>query len=293
METLLALCRFQLSSGSQVINCAVSGGADSLALLVLASAYAKPRGLDVVAHHVDHQLRDNSHEDAAVVESACGQLGARFVGYRVDVGIGPNLEARARNARMEVLPDDTLFGHTADDQAETMLINLLRGAGIDGMAGIGPERHPILKLRRQQTHRLCELMGFQPVCDPTNNSSKHQRNRVRGELLSLMNDIGGRDVVEVLSRQADIFRDAVELLNQLAGDLDPTDAKALQNAHHLLATRAVRAWLKGNLDPEQHPPDGKALQRVMSVVYGKATSCDVVGGYRVLRSQQRLRLEKN
>ncbi|HTZ09062.1 MAG TPA: ATP-binding protein, partial [Acidimicrobiales bacterium] len=93
-------------------TCAVSGGADSLALLVLAVA----AGCRVTAVHVDHGLRPGSASEAGVVGEAAAALGAGFRSVRVEVAPGPNLEARARAARLEALPPGAATGHTMDDQ---------------------------------------------------------------------------------------------------------------------------------------------------------------------------------
>ena len=105
---------------------------------------------------------------------------------------GPNLEARAREARLGTLPAGAATGHTMDDQAETVLVNVLRGAGADGMAGMeaGPH-HPLLGLRRAETTSLCDALGLVPVVDPTNEDPAFVRNRIRHELLPLCAD-GGR-----------------------------------------------------------------------------------------------------
>src|SRR5205085_8899120 len=121
---LLGRCVFP--GAGTVVTCAVSGGADSLALLVLAVG----AGCEVTAVHVDHGLREGSAAEADLVRAAAARFGAGFVAERVMVAPGANLEARARAARYGVLPADVLTGHTADDQAETVLLNLLRGAGL-------------------------------------------------------------------------------------------------------------------------------------------------------------------
>src|SRR5436190_5711991 len=161
VERLLARCRFPPASSPVV--CAVSGGADSLALLVLACA----AGLAVTAVHVDHGLRPGSADEAGVVAEAAARFGAEFRSERVTVAEGPNLEARARDARYAVLSVDVLTGHTSDDQAETVLVNLLRGAALDGLAGMRDDgRRPILALRRSETAGLCAALGLEPVADP-------------------------------------------------------------------------------------------------------------------------------
>ena len=278
-DALLPRCRFP-AAGTEV-TCAVSGGADSLALLVLAVA----AGTRVTAVHVDHGLRAGSEDEAHVVADAARRFGAAFRAVRVEVAPGPNLEARARVARYAALPADVLTGHTADDQAETVLLNLLRGAGLDGLAGMRSARRPLLGLRRSETGVLCAGLGLRSVVDPSNDSPAFRRNRVRHELLPLLGAIAERDVVPVLARQAEVLRDEADLMDALAADLDPTDACALAVAPVALARRAVRRWLAG-----EHPPDGAAVERVLAVARGERRACEVVPGLRVERHQQRLRL---
>ncbi|MGH9222365.1 MAG: tRNA lysidine(34) synthetase TilS [Acidimicrobiales bacterium] len=277
---LLGRCTFP-PAGTDVV-CAVSGGADSLALLVLAVA----AGCRATAVHVDHGLRAGSAAEAEVVQAAADRFGAGFRSERVSVEPGPNLEARARAARYGVLPAGVLTGHTADDQAETILLNLLRGAGLDGLAGMAPEQHPVLGLRRSETRGLCTGLGLTWVEDPTNADPQFRRNRVRAELLPLLDAIAARDVVPVLVRQAGVLRSEAELLDALAGELDPTDAKVLATAPVALARRAIRRWLTTD-----HPPDLASVDRVLAVARGEAVAAEVGEGRRVARSRGRLRLE--
>jgi len=277
---LLERCDFP-PPGSQV-TCAVSGGADSLALLLLAVA----AGCSVTAVHVDHGLRPGSAAEADVVAAAAATVGARFIAERVAVAPGANLEARARAARYAALPPGALTGHTADDQAETILLNLLRGAGLDGLAGFDPRRRPIRRLRRHDTVTLCAAAGLEPVLDPSNHDPRHRRNRVRHELLPLLDAIAARDVAAVLARQAEVLAADGELLESLAASLDPTDARALSAAPLPLARRAVRRWLRTG--EERHPPDGATVERVLAVARGEAVACEVGQGRSVRRSRGRL-----
>ena len=282
---LLGRCWFP--APGTVVTCGVSGGADSLALLVLAVA----SGCRATAVHVDHGLRPGSADEAGVVADAAARLGAGFRAERVQVEPGPNLEARARAARRDVLPNDTLLGHTADDQAETVLLNLLRGAGLDGLAGIRADaRHPILALRRHETHTLCDDLGLAPVEDPSNADPRHRRNRVRAEVLPLLDDVADRDLVPVVARQAGLLREVVDLLAEQAGLVDPTDAAALASAPRPLARVAVRQWLRDR-DSERHPPDAATVDRVLAVARLEDRATDVGGGWRVARTAGRLRLE--
>lgn len=238
----------------------------------------------MTAVHVDHGLRAGSAAEAQVVAAAAARFGARFVAARAEVAPGPNLEARAREARRAVLPPGTATGHTADDQAETILLNLLRGAGLDGLAGMRPgPAKPLLSLRRRETAALCAALGLAPVHDPSNDDPAFRRNRVRHELLPLLDDLAGRDVVAVLCRQAAVLREEADLLDHLASALDAADAAALAAAPPALARRAVRRLLSG-----EHPPGAAAVERVLGVARREAVACEVGGGRRVRRSAGRL-----
>ncbi len=277
---LVAKCDFP-KSGTKV-SCAVSGGQDSMALLVLAVA----AGCEVTAIHVDHALRTDSELESAVVEKLATELGAQFISRTIQVAPGTNLEARARTSRFEVMPQDVMTGHTADDQAETVLINLMRGAGLAGLSGMQRnQRHPILALRRTQTHQLCNELKIQTIDDPSNADPKFQRNRVRHELIPLMDAIAQRDVATILDRQADILRDDSALLDDLAKSIDATDAKMLANAPIALSRRAIRQWLT-----ETYPPDSATVERVLDVARGITLACEIGSNREVRRSQQRLQV---
>ena len=277
---LLSRCSFP--SSNTHVDCAVSGGADSVALLVLACA----ANLNVTAWHVDHRLRENSNNEAELVAQLATQFGAQFESRTVSVEQGANTEARAREARYGVLPTGVMTGHTADDQAETILINLLRGSGTRGLAGMQPtSQRPLLQLRRNETVALCNALGVAVFNDPSNDDERFQRNRIRHEVLPLLESLAKRDLVPVLTRQADLLRDDDDLLNEFAGALDPTDALALANAPIALSRRAIRSWLTNPL-----VPDSATVERVLDVARGNTLACDIGLGRQVRRSQQRLRI---
>ena len=282
---LLERCTFP--PAGTAVDCAVSGGPDSLALLVLATE----AGCGVTAWHVDHGLRPGSAAEADVVAEAAARWGAAFESRTAHCDPGPNLEARARQARYGVLPAGVLTGHTADDQAETVLLNFIRGAGPDGLAGIDPARRPILDLRRHETHALCDELGLKPVQDPSNLDPAHRRNRVRHELLPLLCDIADRDVVPVIARSASLMSGIRDLLDELATAIDPTDAKAMASAPEPLAQMALRRWIQRETGAE-HPPDAAAIERIMAVARNEARSTEIGGGWRVTRSSQRLGLSR-
>jgi len=282
IDELLPRCTFPPSGSA--ISCAVSGGPDSMALMLLAHAH----GLQVTAIHVDHGIRPESASDVDIIRPVAEALGIAMVVHTVAVTAGPNLEARAREARYGVFTPDTATGHTADDQAETVLINLLRGAGAQGLGAMRPgHTRPLLALRRSDTHALCAAAGIATIDDSTNADPRFQRNRVRNELLGLMADISKRDPVPLLARTADVLREDNDLLDDLASHIDPTDAQTLAAAPPALARRAIRQWLA-----HPYPPDLATIERVLSVARGDTLACDVGDNFEIRRSKQRLILQR-
>ena len=274
-----------------VLRVACSGGPDSTALAILAAATLRP----VELHHVDHGLREGSETEAGIVKSLAERLGASFVAHSVMVAPGPNLEARARSARRSVRPLDAATGHTMDDQAETVLLNLLRGAGLNGVGAMTPgPLHPILALRRSDTHALCAEFGAAIVQDASNEDPRFLRNRVRAEVLPLLAEISERDPVPLLARTSELARRDAAFLDALSETTipDPTDVTALRAAPDALVDRALRRWLRtSEAAGYGHPPSDAELSRVKAVVAGDVVATELSGGRRVARTQGVLRLE--
>jgi tRNA(Ile)-lysidine synthase len=278
-----------------VVGC--SGGPDSLALL----AVAHDAALDPVAVHVDHRLRPGSAAEGDVVAEHAARLGLPFVAEVASVSPGPNIEARARGARYEALEraraavgaSTILVGHTADDQAETVLLNLLRGSASAGLGAMPSRRgdlvRPLLGVRRAETEALCAELGFVPVRDPTNDDIRLRRNWIRHEVLPRLSAGADRDLVPVLARQADVLRAESEFLDELARaawpDADAT-AASLVALPDVLARRAVRAWLGSP------PPSLADVERVLAVAGGACRATEVSGGRRVSRRQGHLEVER-
>lgn len=280
---LLTRCTFP--PAGTAVRCGVSGGPDSLALLVLATA----AGCEVTAVHVDHGLRSGSEAEADVVARAAERFGAAFESVRVEVPDGPNLEARARAARHGALGPDALLGHTADDQAETVLWFLMRGTGPEGLAGIDPGRRPLLRLRRAETVALCDSLGLEPVVDPSNADPRFTRNRIRTELVPLMADIARRDVVPLIAGAAELQRELLDALGPRGEHLDPTAAPALAAAPRAVAVAVLRRWWLETTGLG-YVPDRAATERMLAVVRGDAPRHDVTAGWSLHRRNQRLRL---
>jgi tRNA(Ile)-lysidine synthase len=269
---------------------ACSGGADSVALLVLAADAA----LAPVAVHVDHGLRDESAAEAVHVRAMAERVGAVFRAASVAVAPGANLEARARGARYDVLErarvdagaEVVLVGHTADDQAETVLLNVLRGSAAAGLAGMA-RRHgtvvrPLLDFRRSETRALCDALSLDVVADPMNDDRGFRRVAIRHDVLPHLSLLAERDLVPVLARQADILRSDSEFLDELARAAwpgpDGPRAASLTALPAPLARRAVRQWLGAP------PPSMAEVERVLAVASGDARAAELAGGRAVRRS---------
>jgi tRNA(Ile)-lysidine synthase len=275
---------------------ACSGGPDSLALLVMAAE----AGLVPTAVYVDHGLRPGSADDFLVVQAAAAELGVPARTERVVVGDGPNLEARAREARYAALEmarvdlgaSAILVAHTADDQAETVLLNVMRGSAGAGLSGMAARRgaivRPVLGLRRDDVRAVVEARGLATVDDETNRDPRFRRSWVRHELLPMLGRGAERDLVPVLARQADVMRAESELLDELGDALlveagiESPSTRVLRGASRALARRALRRWLG------EPPPSGAEIERVLAVVEGRAVATELAGGRRVRRSHGRL-----
>lgn len=281
VSSLLSRCRFPAEGE---LDLAVSGGPDSTAMTVLTAA----AGHRAVLHHVDHGLRPGSDDEQERVRELARAWGFGFVGHRVELEAGSDLERRCREARLSVLPPGTLFGHTADDLAETVVMRVMRGTGPAGLAAMSERTHPLLRLRRAETVALCGHLGLAPVEDPMNRDPRFTRNRVRSEVLPLMCEVAGRDVVPLLCRLAQQAGEQASAVTGLLEDLDPTDATALASAPGWLARESLRRWWRE--DTGLLGPDAASLERMLGVARTESRACDVLAGWRLERTAGRLRL---
>ena len=205
----------------------VSGGPDSVALLrALIELGGEPAVL-----HVDHGLRgDESREDAGFVRALCERLGVRCEVRRLRLADGPNLQERARDERYGLAEEvagalglrTIAAGHTADDVAETVLMNLARGAGLRGLSGIPPVRgrlvRPLIERTRHEVLAYLDALGQTYRTDPTNLTGKYARNRVRLEVSPVLEEIypgASRN----LARAAALAREDLEVLEGLADEV--------------------------------------------------------------------------
>lgn len=239
-------------SGSRVLA-AVSGGADSLALLRVLLA----RGLDVVAAHVNHQMRgEESHADESHVRALCGELDVPSDVRRVQVLVPANIEAQARELRYAALEEMALAngcrfiatGHTANDNLETILLHWLRGATVSGMRGIEPSRmlrwgsqivvaRPLLDATRGECEAICVEAGWDWREDSSNADSKYLRNRVRREVVPLLENLMAAPRHTARPREH-MARQSTRAAKLWADDLDLLDSLARAELEALTARRS-------------------------------------------------------
>jgi tRNA(Ile)-lysidine synthase len=260
---------------------AVSGGADSTALLLALEELKRPGllGVEAVAAHLDHGLRgEAAADDARWVERLAREHGFECVLGRASISdtaraTRENLEQAARRARYEFLDGAAracgaravLAAHTLDDQAETVLLRLLRGSGAGGLGGMTPERtlevggevflrRPLLTwARRADTEGYCHERGVEFRSDAMNDDERYARVRVRRRLMPLLETLNPR-AAEALARTAALLREDSAALDQLAAALleegtaaassaCPLKVDALARAAPALRRRALRLWL--------------------------------------------------
>lgn len=239
------------------ISVACSGGADSLALAVGCLAVIEESRLGAVT--VDHQLQDGSARRAVDVAAQLHDIGYRTVRIdtvTVETGGGPEAGARAARYRT-LLPAQggaVLLGHTADDQAETVLLGLGRGSGPRSIAGMRPWNRPwgrpFLGVRRSDTENACRESGIEFWDDPHNVDPAFTRVRLRREVLPLMEQVLGGGVTPALARTADLLAEDLQALDYLAARVlaqvwqsgGVVDLEALAEHPVALRRRALRAW---------------------------------------------------
>jgi len=247
--------RRRLLGPADAVLVALSAGPDSTALLAALSALRDAGKIAALfALHVDHGLRPGGDEDSACAAAACARLGVPFARARVKVGPG-NVQAAARRARYGALRAEAervgatriATGHTRTDQAETVILRLLRGAGARGLAAIPPRRGPLVRplidRSREEGLRYLAQTGLAWREDPTNATPRYARNRVRLSLWPAVLALAPA-AERALARAADLARDDERALARRARDVvggaQAVDRAALRREPVAVRRRVVR-----------------------------------------------------
>lgn len=248
--------RYEMLTPGDHVICAVSGGADSVALLFAMYLLREKLQIQLSAAHYNHGLRgEESNRDETFVRALCDRFDIPLHCGSGQVKAGEKgLEAAARETRyafLEKLPGKIATAHTADDNAETVLMHLIRGTGLKGLGGITPVRgkviRPMLTVTRREVLAFLEEYCLDYVTDSSNETDAFLRNRIRHRVMPLLQEENPR-LAENLSAMALSLRQDEAALSTLAGsDLPPvsqlrTMPVALQN--RLLAAFLVKSGVK-------------------------------------------------
>lgn len=262
LNKLLQFVREQrLVQPGDTVICAVSGGADSVALLFAFYLLKEKLNITLEAAHFNHHLRgEESNRDEAFVRDFCDRYDIPLHVSGAEVKSGKKgLEAAAREARygfLRSLPGKIATAHTADDNAETVLLHLIRGTGLKGLGGIMPVSgnviRPMLRVTRQEVEDFLSEWCLSHIEDSSNESDGYLRNRIRHRVMPLLRQENPR-IGENLSAMALNLRlDEEYLSSQADFDTFPT-VEILRSMEKPIRSRCLEAFLKKNgvREPEQ------------------------------------------
>lgn len=272
------------------IICAVSGGADSVALLYAMYLLREKLGIRLSAAHFNHHLRgEESQRDERFVRDFCDHYDIPLYVGQGDIRPGKKgLEAAAREARyafFATLPGKIATAHTADDNAETVLMHMVRGTGLKGLGGIAPVRgeliRPMLEVTRPEVLAFLEENHVRCVEDSSNGSDAFLRNRLRHYVMPLLKGENPR-IAENLSAMALRLRQDEECLAGLAGRESRLDVQRVKEMHPALRARVLESFLKVNGVRE---PEARHLELVESLAFSQkpSASAEFPGGVVITR----------
>ncbi len=256
--------RFGMADKNDRIMCCLSGGADSVALLVS----LKKLGFDVTACHVNHMLRgEESDRDERFCAGLCRRLGVELTVRRVDAAeysakLGVSVEEGARRLRYSIFEEvsdgaKTATAHTLSDNIETVLFHLARGTGTDGLTGIPPIRgkiiRPLINMRRCDIEDFLNEEKYSWVTDSTNLSTDYSRNKIRHIVIPALRDIN-ISLEKTFEGSLENFREDTALLKKLSAELfelarlddNSLDISILLNADTALCKRAIKQLLESS-----------------------------------------------
>ena len=328
LERVTATARAQaMFEPGDLVMVACSGGPDSLCLLHALAGLRRLLRIRLTVFHFDHRLREGSSRDAAYVGRQAERLGLPFVLRRADDAPSPgqSVEAWARLARYAALTsaatdegaDRAALGHTLDDQAETVLLGLVRGGGLEAVAGMPPVAaipplgfpavRPLLETSRADVLAFCRALRLRPRQDPTNQDPRFLRNRLRHEVLPLLEERLDRGVKATLARTAANVRADAEHLegqaSEAARDISQVgesevrlDAAALAGLPPPIAARVVRQALRlvGAMGGEWEPEPGSAhVLGVLGLATGRpGRRIDLPGRLLAVRAKEYVALSR-
>lgn len=285
----------ELTQPGDTVVCALSGGADSVALLFAFYLNRDKLGIQLEAAHFNHQLRGaESERDEAFVRAFCDRYDIPLHVGRGEVKPGKKgLEAAAREARyafFDTIPGKIATAHTADDNAETVLLHMIRGTGLKGLGGIAPIQgrviRPMLGITRQEVEAFLEEWGLSHVEDSSNSGDDFQRNRLRHHVMPLLKAENPR-LALTLSRMAQSLRqDEAYLSRQAEYETLPTVTE-LKKMPEAIRYRMLDRFLK---EQGVWEPGSVQLEAANALLYSEKPSARkrFTGGIVIAREYDRL-----
>lgn len=223
----------ELIKQSDKILVALSGGPDSVCLLHILYELKGKFNLDLGAIHINHMLRgEESDKDEKYIINLCNKLGIKHYVKRIDIEyaaktLNVSLEVAGRNERYKAFEEiknkygynKIAVAHNANDQAETVLMRIMRGTGLEGLTGIKPKREgevirPILCLNRQEIEEYCEKKKLNPRIDASNYERIYSRNKVRLDILPYMKEHFNKDIIDTLNRMTLLLQKDNEFIEE-------------------------------------------------------------------------------
>ena len=287
--------QYQLVKPGDSVVCAVSGGADSVALLFALYLLREKLEIALSAAHFNHGLRgEESDRDEAFVREFCDCYQIPLaVGSGVVISGKKGLEAAAREARyafLKTLPGKIATAHTADDNAETVLMHLVRGSGLRGLGGIMPENgrliRPMLSVTREEVLSFLEEYHLSYVTDSSNETDAFLRNRLRHHVMPLLR-AENPAIAENVSAMALRLRNDEDALTDIAMSQETTGVSKLKEMHSALRSRWIDNFLKTNGVKE---PEAEHIELVQQLIFSEKPSATAYlpGGIRVRRNYDAL-----
>lgn len=233
-ESFLNTCReFNLIAKGDKIVVGVSGGPDSISLVHLLVKYKEKFGIEIIVCHINHLIRKDSTDDEKFVENYCKKNNIKFYSKKVDVETYAkenklSVEDAGRRVRYDFFEEvkqkenanKIAIAHNKNDNAETILLNLIRGAGSKGLEGIRPidEKRmiirPLINVEKKEIIDYCEKNSLEPRIDSTNSENIYRRNKIRNEILPKLGEINP-NIVDTLVRTSEIIYEQNKFLDEV------------------------------------------------------------------------------
>ena len=320
-KVLEAIKQHKLIDEKDVIVIGLSGGPDSVCLLHILTTIRCSMGIEIIAVHVNHMLRgEESDEDETYVKELCDRLEVPLKVFKIDISKiskerGLSLEEAGREERYKlfdliansVAANKIAVAHNKNDQAETVLMNIIRGTGLDGLRGMDFSREkiirPLLGIEREEIEKYCIKHGLNPRTDSSNLECVYTRNRIRLNLIPYIQKLFNIDIVHNINKMSGLLKDDSDyiehcmnglLSKSLAGSENGEvllNLKFLNNCHIAAKKRIIRKFIKqvkGNI----RGIENIHIENVIDMIENGRVSTELhlPGGIRVSRSYNTLKI---